>query len=53
MVVVGAASIMMLMVRSGGVDGESGRSGAHDEIGGETGDEISDEIRRAVMRWVV
>ena len=52
-VVVGAASIMMLMVRSGGVDDDIGRSGAHDEIGGETGDEISDEIRRAVMRWVV
>ena len=53
MVVVGAASIMVLMARSEGVDDEIGRSGAHDEIGGEIGDEISDEIRRAVMRWVV
>ena len=52
-VVVGAASIMVLMARSEGVDGEIGRSGAHDEVGGEIGDEIGDEIRRAVMRYVV
>ena len=50
MVVLGAASIMMLVVTSGGVDDEIGRSRARDEIGGEIGDEISDEIRRALVR---